>query len=211
MKIAIFGATGGTGSQLVTQALDRGDEVVALARQPQAVRVSHPRLRVEQGDVLSPDSVMTVVDGVDAVLSALGIGYRRHATTVYSVGVANVLAAMVRSNVRRLLVVSTSSLTLPAREEFAEWLLARYVLHPALKRPYADMALMEDQVLGSDRDWTLVRAARLTNGGRTGTYRTRVDGKLSGCWSISRADLAEYLLDHILDTDSHRTTVEIAY
>nr|CEL20082.1 Flavin reductase [Kibdelosporangium sp. MJ126-NF4] len=207
----MFGATGGTGVELTRQALQRWHDVVVLARNPAAMPVQHPRLRVERGDVLDPERVYKVVDGVDAVVSALGIGYKRHATTVYSEGTGNILTAMARTGVRRLQVVSTSSVHIPPPSQPLEWLVARFLLHPLLRRPYADMMEMERRVLASDRDWTIVRAARLTNGELTADYRTRTGGKLKGCWSISRADLASHLLDTIADAKTHQVTTEIAY
>lgn len=212
MLLAVFGATGGTGTQVVRQALGRGHRVVALVRRPEALRTErHARLRVVRGDVLVPDDVGGVVDGADAVVSALGIGYRRHATTVYSEGTDNILSAMEKTGVRRLLVVSTSSLRLPDRTRRAEWLVTRWLLHPMLKRPYADMALMEGRVRRSSADWTLVRAARLTNRPASGRYRTALHSPLPGCWSISRADLAGCLLDLLNDEISYGGVVEIAH
>lgn len=211
MRLTVFGATGGTGEQLTRQALDRGHAVVVLARNPEAVKTDHPMLRVEQGDVLDPEIVNKVVDGSDAVLSALGIGYRRHATTVYSEGTGNILAAMGRSDVRRLLVVSTSSVQVPSPKYFGEWIVSRLILHQVLRKPYSDMIEMERQITESDCDWALVRAARLTNGPLTRKYRSKVGAKLPGCWSISRADVAHYMLEHLADTDVQRRTVEIAY
>jgi len=211
MQLAVFGATGGTGMQVVGQALDRGHRVVALARRPESITIDHPNLQVIKGDVLTPDTAEAVVDGADAVVSALGIGYRRHATTVYSDGTANILSAMKTTGVSRLLVVSTSSLHLPDHSQIVARLVTRLLLHPMLRRPYADMTRMEQRVQSSDVDWTLVRAARLTNGPAAGTYRTALRGnKLPGCWSISRADLAGYLLDHVQDNRSHRDIIEIA-
>jgi putative NADH-flavin reductase len=191
--------------------LQRGYQVVALARRPETLRIRHPRLRVVAGDVTVPCAADPVVAGAEVVLSALGIGYRRHATTVYSAGTANILAAMGRANVARVLVVSTSSLAIPGPERLTEWLVARFLLHPLLRRPYADMLAMERLLRQSAADWTLVRAARLTNGKPRGTWRVAEEGKLSGCWSISRADLASYLLDQAADTRLGRATVEIAY
>jgi putative NADH-flavin reductase len=211
VRLAVFGATGGTGVELVRQALAAGHEVIALARDPGTVPVRHDRLRVLRGDVLDPGSAAGVVDGADAVLSALGIGYRRDATTVYSAGTGNIMAAMREAGVSRLLAVSTSSVRLPPPSRVAEYALARFVLHPLLKRPYADMRLMEAEVCSSGLEWTLVRAARLTNARRTGRYRVARDGKLRGCWSISRADVADYMLTHLTDAATYRSSVEIAY
>jgi putative NADH-flavin reductase len=72
MKLLVFGATGGTGKQLVGQALQQGHVVTAFARDPSKVKLANANLRVVRGDILQPDSVETAVAGQDAVLSALG-------------------------------------------------------------------------------------------------------------------------------------------
>src|SRR5579864_2671660 len=73
MKILIFGATGGTGRQLVEQALAQGHTVTAFARDPNKVALKHPNLRVAQGNMLQPASIEAAVARQDAVLSALGV------------------------------------------------------------------------------------------------------------------------------------------
>jgi putative NADH-flavin reductase len=211
MRLAVFGPTGGTGRSAITQALTVGDKVTVLARNPAALAEFGDRITVVAGDVLDPAAVARTVEGAEVVISALGIGMHRHATTVYSQGTANVVAAMRAEGSRRLLVVSTSSLELPSARQFAEYAIARFLLHRILAKPYSDMALMEDNVRGSGLDWTLVRAARLTNGPLTGQYRTVVDTKLRGCWSISRPDVAHYCLTHAVDAAVTGRTVEIAY
>jgi len=72
MKLLVFGATGGTGKQLVRQALEQGHVVTAFARDPSKIKETQANLRLVQGDILQPDSVETAVAGQDAVLSALG-------------------------------------------------------------------------------------------------------------------------------------------
>ena len=72
MKLAIFGATGGTGRELVTQALAQGHEVTAFARTPTKLALHHERLRVVEGNVLDYAAVEQAVIGQDAVLCALG-------------------------------------------------------------------------------------------------------------------------------------------
>jgi putative NADH-flavin reductase len=210
MRLTVFGATGGTGRSVIAQALEAGDKVTALARNPEALAEFGDRIVVVTGDVLNPDDVVRAVEGAEAVISALGIGMRRHATTVYSQGTVNIIRAMLAEGIRRLLVVSTTSLEIPSPRQVGEWLLAKVLLHRILAKPYADMALMERNVRWADLDWTLVRAARLTNGPLTGQYRTSVNEKLRGCWSISRADVAHYLLTHVADPDIVQGTVEIA-
>jgi|tagenome__1003787_1003787.scaffolds.fasta_scaffold19651372_1 putative NADH-flavin reductase len=211
MRLAVFGATGGTGRSVIDQALAAGDKVTALARDAAALADVADQIDVVEGDVLDPDAVARTVAGSDAVISALGIGMHRHATTVYSQGTANILDAMRTEGTGRLLVVSTSSLEVPSPRRVAEWALAKFLLHNILRKPYADMAVMERRIRESDVDWTLVRAARLTKAGVTGTYRTARDEKLRGCWSISRADVAHFMVTHVHDRETFRATVEIAY
>lgn len=211
MRLAIFGSTGGTGRRLTEQALASGHHVIAVARRPETVTVRHDRLRVVPGDVLAPASLDPAFDAADAVISALGIGYRRHVTTVYSAGTANVLAAMARAGVRRLVCVSTAGLTLSGDSSLLHRMVLQHILHRLLRNPYADMSRMEELVRASEADWTIVRAARLTNGPLTGRYRTRAGANLPGAWSISRADLASYLLTQVEDRAGVRDTVEIAY
>jgi putative NADH-flavin reductase len=211
MRLTIFGSTGGTGRQLVSQALAAGHHVVAVARRPQALPVSHDRLVVVRADVLDAASLDQTLTGADAVVSAIGIGYSRAATEVYSTGMANIIAAMWRASVRRLLCVSTIGLVIPPDGPLIQRLVFRHVLHNLLKRPYADMFRMEHAIQRSGLDWTIVRAARLTNGRHTGRYRTAVNATLRGAWSISRADLAGYLLGHLDDGYVKEATVEIAY
>ncbi|HKW45974.1 MAG TPA: SDR family oxidoreductase [Gemmatimonadaceae bacterium] len=72
MKLLVFGATGGTGSRLVQQALEQGHVVTAFARDPRKIRLSHDNLRVVRGDILNKDSVEAAIAGQDGVVSALG-------------------------------------------------------------------------------------------------------------------------------------------
>jgi putative NADH-flavin reductase len=79
MNLLIFGATGGTGSAIVAQALEQGHRVTAFARNPDAIKTKHENLVVVQGDILDYASVERAVKRQDAVLSALGTkAIKRH-------------------------------------------------------------------------------------------------------------------------------------
>jgi putative NADH-flavin reductase len=103
MKLVIFGATGGTGRQLVEQALAEGHQVTAFARRPAALQVRHDRLRIAAGDVSDAARVESAIEGQDAVLSALGATKKQ---AICADGMANILAAMRRAGVRRVIVLS---------------------------------------------------------------------------------------------------------
>lgn len=193
MKLTVLGPTGGTGDELVRQALAAGHHVTAVARRPEAVSPAHPELEVCRGDVLDPAWAGAGITGAGAVLSALGTDLRRP-TTLYSAGVAAVLDAMQAAGVSRFIGVTAT----PVGPESQKPLLDRYVAHPLLRRffgpGYDDMARMEDLLARSRADWTVFRPPRLTGGPARGRYRTAVDRPLARAWTLSRADLAAAML-----------------
>src|SRR5947209_20010961 len=100
-RVLIVGATGGTGRQLVAQALERGHAVTALVRDPSALRVEHPRLHVMRGDVLDYPSVDAAMQAQDVVLCALGHKRFFQPTHILSGGTRNILRAMEAHGVKR--------------------------------------------------------------------------------------------------------------
>lgn len=194
MKLTVLGPTGSTGEQIVRQALAAGHEVIAVARRPDAIAPTDPRLRVVLGDVLDPASLHDAVVGADAVLSALGSRQANRPTEVYSAGTASVLAAMRDAGVRRFVGVTA----VPVGPDDQKSALDRYLVHPLLHRffggGYDDMRRMEDLLANSDLDWTIFRPPRLTNGASTGRYRIAIDVPLPRARSVSRADLAAAML-----------------
>ena len=102
MKITIFGSTGGTGLELVKQALELGHEVVAFARTPSKLDgIDHDNLSIVEGDVLRPDDVRAAIDeSTDGVLSALGNTLKKGDVTT-SEGTKNIIAAMDERGVKR--------------------------------------------------------------------------------------------------------------
>jgi putative NADH-flavin reductase len=210
MKLTVFGPTGGTGEEIVRQALTAGHHVTAVARHPGAVAITHPNMSVLEADVLDPAWQGAGINGTDAVLSALGSRVMGKPTTVYSQGTAAIIAAMARSGVTRFVGISAIPLT-PASENS---LLERRVVHPVLQHffggGYDDMRRMEQILAHSQITWTMFRPARLTNGQKTGRYRTAWDRRLPGAWSVSRANLASAMLAAITDTSLYRRAVAIA-
>lgn len=101
MKITVFGATGGTGKQLVEQALAAGYEVVAYARNPSKLNISHEHLTVVQGELSDQALIENAIKGSDAVLSTLGPrgGSKNKPITQ---GMQNIIATMKKQGVRRL-------------------------------------------------------------------------------------------------------------
>jgi putative NADH-flavin reductase len=210
VHLAIFGCTGPTGRALVAQASDEGHDVTALARDPAAVEATGARLEVVRADVLDPSSFDGVLNGVDAVVSAIG-AHGRQQTTVYSVGTANIRDAMHHASVQRIVAISALPVTPRTELRPAE----RWIVVPLLSmffgEMYADMARMETALRDSDLDFTIMRPPQLTNGRATGKYRTAINQHLPRARKISRADLAAEMLQVIPEEKTVRATVTIAY
>ena len=205
MKLTIFGATGGTGTCLTTQALAAGHSVTAVVRDPARLAVpAHPRLEVVTADVLGPASITPAVDGADAVLTAVappGTG----PSTLRQDSTRSIIQAMQKTGTRRLLIVSGSIVADEGDSPFM-----RYVLKPLVRRTFlrhvcADMRGAEDEIHASNLDWTIMRPPSLTGKAARGTYRTATDRNLPHGFSISRADLAACMLTLLDDpATAHR-------
>jgi len=207
MKIVVFGATGGTGREVVRQALHAGHYVTAVARTPSAIPFQHEHLKILRGDVLAPETLPQTVTGQDIVVSAVGAP-DRSPTRIYSAGLMNILLAMHNAGVRRLICISASGLDPGA---LIQKLIAKPILWWLFKDGYTDMSHMEIIVKASNVDWTILRPPRLTDSPRKGKYKVAVNEQLSNGWILSRADLADYIVKHLSDPTIHRAVVELAY
>src|SRR5947207_2701559 len=103
LRVLVIGATGGTGRQLVQQALEQGHQVTAFVRDPSKLKMEHANLRIVQGDVLDYASVEPAMRGQSAVLSALGHKRFFYPNKIQSNGMRNILRAMQTCNVPRLI------------------------------------------------------------------------------------------------------------
>jgi putative NADH-flavin reductase len=207
MRPFVLGATGGIGRQLVDQALERGHRVTAFVRSPHKLGTPREGLTVIGGDVRSPQAVAAALAGHDAVLSTIGPpGPGRN--TITSQSAQATLEAMQSTGVRHLAIVGVAVLFddagFPAR-----------VLRRTLLRNVADdSAEMERIVRTSRLDWTIVRPPRLTNGPRTERYGLADDHLPSGAGgtaTVSRADVAHFMLDEVEQPAHVRRVVGVAY
>jgi putative NADH-flavin reductase len=193
MKLVIFGSTGKSGQQIVEQALAAGHQVTAFARNPNAVTTRHPNLKVMQGDALDAEKVLAAVAGQDAVLSAIGSN-RRSTITICTDATRNIIGAMKEHDVSRLIVLSAYGAS-----ETKDTALYSKVLRTFIGKRVEDKDRMEELVRASGLDWVLVRPPLLTNGERRGRYRTGFDIPIKLFSSVSRADVAEFMLNQLTD------------
>jgi putative NADH-flavin reductase len=211
MKIVIFGANGGTGRLLTSQALAGGHAVTAVTRHPEAFPIAHDRLDVVRGDALDSESVAAAVAGHEAVLSTLGTPYTRKPISLYSQGTAHIVEAMHEHGLRRLVCVSSSA-TYPQRNPengfFFEKVLQPFVINVLGRTLYEDMQRMETLVSNSDLDWVIARPSGLFDTPAVTAYKT-AEAHLNSRFT-SRADLAAAMLQQLTGDQYVRKTMAVA-
>jgi putative NADH-flavin reductase len=209
MNILIFGASGATGIELVNQALSRGHFVTAFVRNPAKIQQSHERLKIVQGDVTDYASVERAVAGQEAVFCALGASTPRKRDAALIDGIRNIIQAMENNNVPRFIYLSFLGVS-EGRKGLG--FFVNYIVVPLLHNVVADHEVKEAIVKQSRLDWTIARPPRLTNGPRTGKYRSGEDIKpQSLILTISRADLADFMLEQLSGTGYSRKAPRVMY
>jgi putative NADH-flavin reductase len=222
MKLTVFAATGGIGRQALEQALATGHDITAVVRNPK--KLCGEVRKIVTADLAAPDPAVleSAVAGADAVLSGLGPRSNSEAG-IASQGTRAIVQAMQATDVRRLVIVSAAPVSTvpspgrpkPPRHDPGDGFFMRILLSPltkaALRKPYADLALMEDVVRESGLDWTIVRPPRLTDKSLTGTYRTAYGQNLRRGIFVSRADVAHLMLRALEQPETIKQTIGIAY
>lgn len=197
MKIAIFGATGRTGQHLVQEGLSKGYQIVALARTPSKLSVTNPSLSVIQGDVKDRQAVEQTISGVDAVISVLG-PTNNEPTFEVSQGMTNIMAAMKKQGVRRLIISAGAGVGDPNDAPGPFNHVMNFLLKVMAKNVLADMSQVVEMVRSSDLEWTVVRLPMLTDDPKTGSIKVGYLGKGMGS-RIARADIADFMLTQLTD------------
>ncbi|WP_375560169.1 NAD(P)-dependent oxidoreductase [Bernardetia sp. OM2101] len=207
-RILIFGATGGTGKELVKQALASGNNVTSFARTPENLKVSHNNLRIIKGDVLNYGDVLKAMDNQDVVYCNLGMP-ASDKSTLRADGTTNIIKAMQEKGVKRF--VCQTSLGFGDSKEVLPWYM-KYIIVPfILKNAFKDHELQEVVIEKSNLDWTIVRPGNMTNGKLTEIYKHGFSPAEKIKLKVSRADVAHFMLSQIDNNKYLRKKVGISY
>jgi len=207
VKLAVFGATGPTGKELVSQALHRRYEVTVFARRPAAVAM-HEQLRVVAGDVVrDAGAVAEAVRGQDAVVSALGVRASFFPRGLMQRSLANIVPAMAAAGVRRFVLMSAFGVG-DSRKDAPVG--PRLMHNTLLACIFADKRAAEEALKRSVLEWTIVYPVLLTNAPRSVRYRAAERLDLHGFPSISRADVADFMLRELVERRFVRRTVVLS-
>jgi len=197
--IAIFGGTGQTGKLVLDKVLKKGYRVKALMRNPKKIEFSNSSLELIKGDVLNPTDVFNTVNNSDVVLSLFG-HVEGSPQWLQSNGTQNILAAMNKSNVQKIISLSGGGLPFPEKDKpkFPDKMI-RFIMKLAVPKILNDAVKHAEILKESDLDWMIVRGPRLTNEKPKHKYRVGWVG-VNASTKISRADLADFIVKQI-DSD----------
>lgn len=192
MKVALFGATGGTGRQVLAQGLAKGHAFRALARDPSKLTTAE-QLEIIAGDVLDQGAVDRCLSGTEAVICVLGS--HGSVTPVEAEGTKRIIAGMQRLGIKRLIAVTSMGVG-DSREQVAA--AFRVIMQLTLRKIMAAKEAQEQLIRESGLDWTIVRPGGLTDGPATGAYRSGTDRSIRAT-RVSRADVADFVLQQLTD------------
>jgi len=198
MRLVIFGVTGGTGKQLIKEAITAGYHVVAYARNPSKIDIESERLAVVKGDLADEEAIENAINGADVVISLLGPRGDSNNKPLTN-GMQNIVKAMKTRGVRRLVASSTLSLKDPEDKPNFTVSLLVVIVKTTMRAAYEDIIGAAEVVRGSDLDWTIVRVATLNDKSKTSLVKVGYVGSGQVGLSISRADFADFMLKQVAD------------
>lgn len=208
MNILILGPTGGTGQQLVRQALEQNHTITALARTPEKLSLKHDRLAVIKGDVLDEDLLNKLVPNNDAILSALGVTKSWKSDGLITKAVGLIAKLMSVHNVKRLILVSAFGAGDSIEQANP---IQKFIFRVPLRSRYDDKTRSEEILKKFDLDWTVIYPVLLTNGPHTRRYRVGEKMDMKGMATISRADVADFALRELNENSFVRKFPIIRY
>ncbi len=196
MKIFIVGGTGGTGRQVIEQALLENHLVTALVRNPVKLNIDHPNLKVIKGNILEPGTFEQAIKENEVVISALGHKRFFIKTNILSEGTKNIVNAMEKHKVKRFICITSMGVN-DSRFRLGLY-YTLFVIPVILLFYFLDKEKQERIIRQSSLDWTIVRPGQLTNGKKRTTYR---HGSKLGSYiftkMVSRADVAHFILQEV--------------
>lgn len=192
-KVAIFGASGRTGRELVQESLRRALEITALVRSSAALEPT-PQLRVLTGNALDPEDVYKTITGQDAVLCALG-GPPSDTSNIRACGTKNIISAMTALGVSRLICLSSFGV---GQTKAQLPIFMKYFVRPfILKRAFEDHEAQEALVRASALEWTLVRPPQLLDASVQSDIHHNASGQPPVSMKIGRNDLARFMINQL--------------
>lgn len=215
-KILIIGATGRTGKHLVQQTIAYKMEPVCLVREESKTKLSGLGPTIIVGSPLNYDDVLKAIEGCDAVLCALNIARKRDLPwsevisppDLLEGSINNIVKAMKEKGVRRIITVSAWGVGDSYKE--VNWMFRFLINKTNVGIAYKGHEEQEKILRESGLDWTAVRPVGLSNSEVQKTLRVSFSGEKKLNMTISRKDVAKFMLGILQDEKYFQTTPSVS-
>ena len=205
MKLLVVGGTGGTGREIVGQAIAQGHSVTALVRSVATARHLLPGATLLEGDARDGTVVARGLMDCGAVISALGTGMSPfREVTLLSDATKILVVAMKKSDVRRLVCIT--GVGAGASRGHGGFFYDRVFQPLLLRKVYQDKDRQEAVVMASGLDWIIVRPTLLTDSPATGKIAATADLRGGHGGKIARADVARFVIEQTSEDRWLRST-----
>lgn len=199
MNIAIFGASGIVGKAIVKEALEKGHQVTVLTRDTKKFPTDHNHLKIIEGDVTDRHVIHRVLENQNAVIQTLGIGGKGNGKPTTFVSDVNrlIMEEMEQMNIRRLIAISV--IGAGDSNRFLPWIYKKCIL-PVFQKWFIpiieDKNRMENDILKSHLDWTVIRCTTVQDKPAKGKVNATLDGK-GVKFTITAADMATFFIEQL--------------
>jgi uncharacterized protein len=206
MKIALFGATGHAGNYILDEALKAGHEVTVLVRHPEKLKQQHDNLHVVTGDALQLTDVLKVVEGKDAVVSAISEGPHIQNHT-QSVAVANMIEAMKRHGVKRIICMGAIGIL----QHDENTLLRDLPTYDELYKPLSyEHSAVNSELRNSGLDWTQVCPPNIIAAPSDGKFLVKADWPASKNMKCNAGNIGMFIMQELERNEFVGTRVGIS-
>jgi putative NADH-flavin reductase len=194
MKIALFGATGRVGKNILSLLLENNDEVTALVRTPEKLQ-PRPNLTLIQGDARVFLDVEKTLEGADAVMSTLGTDQ----TTVLTDALEHIISIMEKQKIKRVVTIGTAGILTSRvnqnllRYESSE---SKRKSNVAAKEHHKVYEMLKESTL----DWTIVCPTYLPTGVATKAYIIERDKLPVGATKSTTGDTALFAFNELIES-----------
>ena len=212
MKLVIFGATGFSGSAILSEALKQGHDLSILVRDASKIKIKDQKLRIVEGNVMDSQVVATILHHQDAVIQCLGVGGKGDGKPTTFISEANkiILDEMAKQKVPRL--IAMSNVGVGNSVSFQPWFFTKFILPHFmkwLKVIIDDKNRMEPTIMNSELDWTIVRCPNIVDKTPKGNVHATLDGKGLKL-SVTLGDMAEFIINQLTDNAYTRQAPSIS-
>ena len=205
MQVTVFGAAGKTGRLVVEQGAVRGHTITAFVHSAQDF-TPVSGVQVVEGDVNDGRAVVAAIAQGGAVIDCIGGSTPYKQTGLERKAAENILEAMEQKHATPLVVISAVGVA--ESKEQATFAYEHLLMPTFLRGAMKDKTEMEQEVKGGGVAFTIVRPPALKDDDATGKYAAVPQGQKAE--SITRADLASFLLDQLTDASHRGTAVTVA-